>query len=498
MKALLVPLDNRPVTFILPQQVARVAGLDVFSPPREQLGTLQRGCDSDSLFEWIAKTIQAEQPDVLLVCLDTLLYGGLITSRKSSEPFKTVLKKLDLIKEFKKKSKRPLTVYAQSSIMRISDNYDATEEKEYWARYGREIYEWSGYLHRLMDRAQLPAGVLRAAEAKVPADIRQDYMDTRVRNFKINQALLNLVKDRQIDRLVFSQDDSGEFGLNVMERDKLIQMTQSMNLSDRVATYAGADEVLSSLLARWLVKQSQPGKPVIRVCFSPPSVKACSSRYEGQTIGQTVEAQLKALGAPFHFQDSPEAETCDLTLIVHGSGQRQGDHIMLPGSQDLRQVDTTEGVANTLKLLETAPGQCILCDVAYANGADPALIEKLLTRKDLIQKLASYAGWNTTGNSVGSALAVGVARWFTSNRVDADHTDRLFRQALFARFADDWAYQARVRSQLNGDARPERLQELMSGTVEKIAGALGCQPGRLRLSFPWNRTFEIEVAYEEI
>ena len=150
--------------------------------------------------------------------------GGLITGRRSLEDLKTITARLDRIKKWKSLCQMPLTIMAQSSIMRISDNYDNTEEKEYWAKYGREIFEWSACLHKLAQGEKPIPGLLESLERRIPEPIRKDYLDTRRRNFSINMSLLKGMEgdktQRFLDYLIFSQDDSGAYGLNVSEKRK--------------------------------------------------------------------------------------------------------------------------------------------------------------------------------------------------------------------------------------------------------------------------------------
>ena len=67
------------------------------------------------------------------------------------------------------------------------------------------------------------------------------------------------------------------------------------------------------------------------------------------------------------------------------------------------------------------------------------------------------------------------------------------KEALFVRFADDWAYQAIVRDELKSPDLSE-VKAKMSPYLQTIAQALDYHPSRIGLAFPWNRLFEIEVA----
>ena len=130
MKAIIVPIDNRPVTFLYPQILGRIANVEMLAPPREIMGSLTVNTSVNVLNEWLSHTIQRQQPDVLLVCVDSIIYGGLIPSRRSNVTSKQILEQAKVIPKWKRLSSRTVKVYAQSSIMRVSDNYDNTEEKQ--------------------------------------------------------------------------------------------------------------------------------------------------------------------------------------------------------------------------------------------------------------------------------------------------------------------------------------------------------------------------------
>lgn len=485
MKILLIPLDDRPVTYSYPQLLAKLGGAEAIVPPRTMMGSLSRGAQIDELFSFCEGCLSRNEVDAVVVCLDSLLYGGLITSRRSTEQVKTIQARLDRLKKWKELSNKPITIYAQSSIMRISDNYDNTEEKEYWSRFGRELFEWSACLHRLASGEKLAPGLLESLERRIPADIRQDYLDTRFRNFTINMTVLKSMEDGLINHLVFSQDDSGAWGLNVGERDRLISVSQQMSLQNKVNIYAGADEVMCTLLGRLLMAEN---KPSLQLQFSPENCNTVASRYEGQDIGTTVQAQIKAIG--LNISDSSKA----LTMIVHGPSERQGDHITLPGLPDFSHIDSSKAAANTINLIESAPGFVILCDVVYANGGDPILMEQLIKRPELLKKICSYAGWNTTGNTIGSALGTAVCT-IAGLEINKKAVSDSQKRSLFTRLVDDWAYQTKVRKELQGEPSTQKLAELISPYIKTVSAALGFEPS-VRLSFPWRRTFEIEIGFE--
>ena len=487
MKILMVPLDDRPVTYLLPQMVANVAGVQAIVPPRELFGSLNRAAQADALQQWIDNACSMHRFEAVFICADTLIYGGLINSRRGNETYKELEERVKAMSSWRKKLGN-VPIYLQASIMRISDNHDNTEEKDYWSRYGREIFAWSENLHRLHVQGSVAPGLLKECESRIPEAIRQDYLKSRYRNFKINLDLLDALSKGAFSRIVFSLDDSGENGLNVLEQEKLEKRILQLNVSEQAVTYAGADEVLCTMMAHWLATRNKEQKTFATVSYALPAAEFCPSRYEGQSIGHSIRAQLKAAG--IKQLDADATDKADFTVIVHAGENGQGDHIILPGHQDVSSVDTREALTSTLTLIRDSKIPCVLCDVAYANGGDPMLVAELLKQPQLLKKLWAYSGWNTTGNAVGTALALGVARLYA---VSSERADAAVKETLFIRLADDWAYQTQARKSLKAASAVE-LSEYMRPLVQEIAVALEHDAEALRLSFPWQRLFEVEVS----
>jgi len=504
MKVTMLPLDNRPVTYLWPLLLAQCAGIEALLPARFMLGGLDHGADIEAISNWLTQRFGDSDIDYHLLCLDTVLYGGLIPARRSAEQQSKIEQRLyRLFGKPEPASQRDRfagrirgEIFAQASIMRISDNYDSSEEKDYWQRYGREIFAWSEIMHRLSVQRGMTNGQLQQYEAKIPAEIRDDYLQTRRRNFAINRQLVELVPHQKIQRLILSQDDSGIYGLNVLEKERLFKLAQSLKVQENVIFYAGADEVLQSLLASALIRyavQRGERRPRCVVRYSSPEGFDQISRYEGQKISESVENQLRACGLSFTHDNTDTAEV-DFVVIVHTSEQTQGDHIILPGLPDLSEVPSRQAVEGAINIIESTDKPIVICDVAYANGSDPLLIEALLERNKLLTKVWSYAGWNTTGNTMGSALALAICRWFSTAKEQGPATENFQKQALLTRFLDDWAYQSIVRAQLRGNPDVDMLNRLMDPHVRRVAEALAFPLKHARFTFPWNRTFELEVS----
>ena len=457
-KIALIPIDNRPVCYCLPKQIADITNeFELFLPPRELLGDLVKSADTKALMDWLENQ---KDCDFIILSLDTIAYGGLVNSRRSNDPFEVVCQQLNKLKDILSKSRAK--IFAFSSIMRISNNNYNEEEKEYWSRWGKKIFDWSYNFHSSQKNNDNEC--LRkhnCISTIIPNEILDDYLATRKRNFEINKIYLNWVYENILDFLVFSKDDCAKYGLNVMEAEELDQIIKNKNLNEKAIVKTGADEIPLTLLSRVFTSEK---KLRIFPRYTQPEFTNKISKYEDISVGESVNSQIELAGAKV----AKSLDDADFELLVNNFKNEQGELVM----------DVFEsGFAENFELdnIPTA-----IADILNANGADNEFV-KTLFEKDW-SNIIGYAGWNTTGNTLGSVIAIACATFFGKKNLN---------KALFTRFTDDWAYQANVRSKLKEENSFDTNAK-MHPFVDKINQKLGTNyiPSYL---YPWNRHFEIEV-----
>jgi len=479
MKLALIPIDNRPVCYNLVNDIANIdSDLEIILPDKKLLGSLYSNADTDGIIQWLEKL---DEVDAIVVSLDTIAYGGLISSRRCKDSVEEIKSRLQKVKKILKKGKK---VYAFSSIMRISNNNVNEEEKEYWNKYGTQIFEYSYKFHKEGNDF-----------SDVPKEILNDYLATRYRNFQINKMYIEWLQEGLFDTLVFSKDDCAQYGLNVMEADILEHTIQSKNLSGMVKT--GADEIPLTLFARAIVNHAlKQGikatclsenidnikAPKISVKFLAPLHKHLISNYEDISIEKSVKAQIELAGAVV-----AEEKEADLVLIVNNFEEQQGEIVMgvktLPFSGQFS--------------LPKKP--YIIADVRFANGADNIFIDKLFNKSIDFDNFYGYSGWNTSANTLGSLICVGLVRHFAQN-----YNEEAFRKLQMVRFLDDWAYQANIRQALNGKREAvngkrkepradfRKLTKMMMPFEKRLQKILRISP-EIKYKFPWKRFFEIGI-----
>lgn len=439
MNIAFVPIDNRPVCYTLPEQIcAADDSIKLFMPQREWLGDLNKYADVDKIFQWLK---DLPPVNAVILPLDTVAYGGLISSRRSTDTFEKIKERIEKLKDIL--SEKNAQIYAFSSIMRISNNNINEEEKEYWNKWGKKIFNYSFCMDKF--------GTV--CKNEVPSDILDDYLATRRRNFEINKTYLQW--GNFFDTLVFSKDDCAEYGFNVQEARELEK------LGGFVKT--GADEIPLTLLAR-----SIKGKLKVSPIFLEPEYKNLISNYEDVSIENSVRGQLELAGC-----EVCEPQDADILLYVNNFKERQGEIVMkVPAAP-------YDG------LWQKPDKPYMIADVRYANGSDNAFVEKLF-EKDFDDNFYGYSAWNTSANSLGSLICAAKVKYFAKN-----YNDAAFKKLQTVRFLDDWAYQANVRQQLS---KPDEIlvEQKMKPFENRIFEKLGVKYD-ISYKFPWDRLFEVEV-----
>ena len=489
VKIALIPLDNRPVSYTLPQQIASLnKSIEFFVPPRDFLGGLIDYSQIDKILEWLDNTLKQEKIDYIAASLDTIAYGGLIPSRRLNNSAVEIIKNLNNFRNIIDRHKTEAKIYGFSSIMRISDSYVNEEEKEYWDKFGKELFKYSYLKHKIdAQNNDLDKNEFNELKNKIPPEILDDYLKTRERNFSINRFYFSWVKENFLDFLVFSKDDTGQFGINVQEAEALDSEIQDRKFFGKAITLTGADEIPSDLVSKALVDSSKQTIKIFPV-FSTKNGKNIISRYEDKTIFESASGQIKLCGG--EIADSEE--NADMILLVHTPENIQNDHCL----KIYAEPENKEAVKFCTDLIKNTQKPLIIGDIACANGGDNLLVMKLLEQASIINKIYGYAGWNTTGNTLGSVISIGISRFIAEKTENFELNN--FKKTLLVRLADDWAYQTIVRQKIRAFTNfadkktlKDELVPLVLNLTKKIDYNLNLSD--FNLDFPWNRTFEVEI-----
>ncbi|MGN9811584.1 DUF4127 family protein [Micromonospora sp. BQ11] len=489
IRVALVPLDDRPVCRVLPAMVAAVAGATVATPPAALLPAGRRAGDPDRLADWLRGT----GADAAVVALETLGHGGLIASRLHDEPVSAVLGRWAALRDVAG------PVHASTVVQRTPDADDAGEEPDYWATHGRALHAYSAALHRALDAADGAP----SPRTDVPAGVRLDFLRRRQRNHTLNQVAVSLAAEGVLDTLVVGADDTALAAVGTAEWRWLRTWAGWLELGDRVPAHPGADEIGAVLVARALVATAGHAPRLAVACAEPDGLSRVA-RYEPVPIGAGVASQAAAAGAV--LVDPADA---DAVLVVHPPQAGTADWATAPPE------DTDPApAARTAALVRDLLGQgrtVALADCALGNGADPRLVADLAADGSLA-RLAGFAGWNTAGNTLGSALATLVA--YQIGKVCGTLDEAAARRLLAHRLVDDHVWMSyarpRLRRELGTDptrhdhvapadtpAVTARVAALLDERWTALRPVPGLRVATDSVTLPWQRTYEIDFALEE-
>jgi hypothetical protein len=465
-------------------------------PSRGDLGWYTQPGDCDAIAHWLNGCPAGH----FVVSADMLCYGGLVASRTPAVDAERALERLESLRELR--SRRPdAVIFAFSIVMRLGTTVTDAQSLA--------VHQALGLYSQLLDRVERLGETnlhpeLSAVTAQLGTETVAEYLAVRRRNHAVNSAAIRLAADGVIDYLVLAQEDSAPVGIHIPELSALHSQVEEFRLTDRVAIHPGADEVGVVLMARHHTSTSSAR---IAVEYAAPEGAAVIPRFEHQPISHTVGSQLRAAGAR-----TAVADEADALLVVHTPIGAQTDIAEAPPPGESPALAAqARAIAGRTRAVSSAGMPVGLADLAYCNGADPELIAAL-TRGGA-HHLTAYAGWNTAGNTLGTAIAQLCIAASGAGAVRAAAARDAARDFIACRFTDDYGYQSCVRK-LAGEraaaigANPfmlgdhaARIEQFVRGKLQPFAhaaysdllGASGALAERVRVSLPWQRLFEIAV-----
>lgn len=488
---LFVPQDDRPVSLRQSVDTALAAGFEVLTPPAALLAGRGRPGDSEALWAWLRQ--YAPEADALVLSADSLIYGGLVDSRTHQEELAVLQTRLQRLDELQRLN--PVaSPYVFATVMRTPRATAGGMEPAYYEQYGPRIFA----LTALQDKEAVQGLTgqekrqLARLLGEVPPAVLRDWLNRREKNFRLNQQLVAQARAGTIRYLLLGRDDTAPFSQTHREARALVQQAQGLPAS-RFASFPGADQLGLLLLTRAIHDLSQ-AVPVVAVQYAPGAGAASVPTYEDQPLGPSIAAQVAAAGGIV----LPHPRQPDLVLAVHTSPSGRSDEAEWATNGTVAGAGTRQFVAQLQRQLGEGRRMAV-GDVSFANGADNSLLA-LLEKERLLHRLAAYSGWNTPSNTLGYAIAQGLL----AARTGDEARERL----LGERYLDDWAYQANIRGQLYREviyARGGSLVQLDALEGEVTAAAQRkledftrqhlyfLRPEQVKVRFPWNRMFEIDV-----
>lgn len=486
---LFVPQDDRPVSLQYTVDTAKAAGMTVLTPPQNLISGKTYKGQADQIWNWVEQN--AGRADVMVLSTDTLIYGGLVDSRKHNLPLSTLEYRLKRIEALKANYKNT-RIYGFGTVMRSPRASGGGTEPSYYADYGPTIFQ----IAALQDK--LDAGTLTQAEtqklmslqASVPVEYLQDWFSRRQKNMQINKGLIDEARKGVFEYFALGHDDTSQLSQSALEGRYLNQYSKGIPRT-QYGSFPGADQLGLLLMARSRTDESVE-KPTFSIIYPLGGAGKTLPGYEDQTIDKTIAEHVEAVGGTMTTAGKPTVLLAVNTPLSTSTSESEAFGNLPMVSQatnafvDRIQQATEQGVTVSV------------ADIAYNNGSDNTLVGAMYKR-DLLYKIGAYNGWNTASNTVGYAIAQGL---LLKSMSPEGHRDMLTQQYL-----DNWAYQANIRKdiyRMQDSIRTDnvrysgglnsKLEEYLQERIQDFGETyLKVDPRTIKATFPWGRLFETDI-----
>lgn len=441
IKIVLLPMDERPCNRRYAEELFSHDDIRIVCPGK--LGNKKEPADIQEIVSFLEQ--ECRDADGLVLSMDMLLYGGLVPSRIHHLSGHELTRRMEVVKEIRDRYPG-LKIYAWHCIMRCPDYSSDEEEPDYYEQYGAMIHKIGEAVHKSRVDMCDPGEVDRLLR-KMDQGALDDYVSRRAMNKAMNLRALDFVEAGVINALVIPQDDSAPFGYAAMDQKEIRAAVVERNLMDKVLIYPGADEVSLTLTAR-MVNHLRGKKPSVYIRYASEQAKMVIPIYEGNSLENSVKSHVISAGCRI----CDTMSEADFVLMITAPAYRIREANEQPSLEPgyLTERNLPELLDETVECIRRGK-PVVICDNAYGNGGELALI-RMLNKLNVLDKIAGYAGWNTSANTLGTALAEGVD-------FDAHGRSQAHMNFLMERYIEDCGYMSNVRWKIAGLLGKEDVQD---------------------------------------
>jgi len=485
------------VTLQLPKMLGAIAGVRVAMPPRPLLGNYLTPGDPQALARWL-RDESPRDASAFILSTDMLDFGGLVASRTPGTPAYVAQTRLRDLAAFR--AQRPDARFALfGTVMRLAPTgVPAIGGAAQFFAAGPPV-DWLTQYANLPDPPQ--TAEQKALAAKLAGQLGGDlpaYLATRARDRDVDLFALQLTAEGTFDRIVIGQDDAGPVGLHLRDLAALRAFAQRWLPRDRATIEPGADELGMILTGAEIAREAHL-VPRIRVRYSRPDGGRVQDPLEFAPIDTTIGDIIHACGGTrVAERDAP----ADIDLFVR-----------VPATSTADERAFVDAIATETADAAKTPRPAV-ADLTFLDAGNMdeqrALVEALIAR-GIAGKIDAFASWNTTANTIGTAVPVAIAT--LAGRVTRTYDPVAHAQFMLDRYADDYAFHDFVRGAVNDDLsklgiddHTYLLPDAASYAASQNRAALWSQALKLlssiyplyqdmglTITLPWDRTFETEL-----
>ena len=485
------------MTLQLPKMLGAIAGVRVETPPRAMLGHYLDPGDPQALARWL-RDESPRDASAFILSTDMLDFGGLIASRAPGTPAYVAQTRLRNLAAF-----RAQRLHAAFSLFGTVMRLAPTGVPAIGG--ATDFFAAGEPVDRLTQYANLPdppqTAEQKALAAKLAGELGNDlsaYLATRARDRAVDLFALQLTAEGAFDRIVIGQDDAGPVGLHLRDLEALRAFAGRWLPPARAAIEPGADELGMILTGAEIAREAHV-VPRIRVRYSRAGGGSVQDPLEFAPIDATIGDIIRACGAVRVPDGVPGADIDLFVRVPETNVADEGTFV------DAIAAETVDGA----KLPRPA-----VADLTFLASDDivqqRALVEAMIAR-GIAGKIDAFASWNTTANTIGTAVPTAIATLV--GRATHDFDPVMHAQFMLDRYADDYAFHDFVREAVNGDLNKRGIEDhtyllpdaasfaasqnraaLWPRTLSLLSSIYPLYRDMgLTITLPWDRTFETEL-----
>ena len=491
-----VPLDTRPVCKGYTVDTMRAAGWDILVPPDEMLSSAAHSGEPDKLLEWLEEN--SRKAVAVVASADALVYGGLVDSRTHHIDRTVLQSRVERLVSLKKKGHAP-DIYMFVTIMRSPKASAAPVEPVYYEEWGAKLFRQGA----LMDKEELfglsrkESKELQELKKTIPRNVIADFYGRRKINIQTTELLLHGIESGGFNYLLVGRDDTSPLSQAHREARYMGSLVNELPKS-KIRFFSGADQ-LGLVLLTQAVNRLTFTSPMVYTEFAPGKGGDTIPTYEDDPVAVSAREHIYAAGA----FPARKAKNADFVLAVNTPFN--GKTLEASDPKNTGEPDTyTKAFLDKVQSWLDAGRKVIVADTKFGNGADNALVKEMF-RRGIAYKVAAYGGWNTSGNTLGFALAQGMESPCYEGNAAQD--------LLHVRYLDDWAYQANARMDVyknviwpnympNSGYTPEQqkiAEAAIAKSIAKVAEpVMGDVVKEYGFTLPWSRMFEVQPVKKSV
>ena len=474
-----------------------IAGVRVVTPPRSMLGNYLEYGDPQAIARWLR---EESPPDAaaFILSTDMLDFGGLIASRAPGTPAYVAQTRLRDLAAFR--AQRPKAAFSLfGTVMRLAPTgVPKLGPATTFFAAGEPVDQLNEYAN-LPDPPQTPAQKADAARlAHALGPTLDAYLATRARDRDVDLFALQLTAEGKFDRIVIGQDDAGRVGLHLRDLSALRAFAERWLPPGRAAIEPGADELGMILTAAELA----------RTAGVAPRVRVRYSRADGGNVQDPLEF------APIDTTISDIVRACGGVRVPLADGQADIDlFVRVANTSAADEATFVDAIAAEIGSETTVPRPAVadLTFLASKNMPEQRALVETMIERGIAGKIDAFASWNTTANTIGTAIPAAIATLV--GRKIHGFDPAMHAQFMLDRYADDYAFHDFVRPAVNADLSARGIPDhtyLLPDAASYAASQnrAGLWPRALELlrsiyplyrdmgltvTLPWDRTFETEL-----